>query len=366
MSSLESKRQQMQGLALKLGVWGGMLLFGALVWLLCLGFGDSHRAWRAVLINFIYFTPLAAGMVVWPAVITASRGDNWMNDALRRPALAAMSFAPVCFAAFLLLWAGRAYWAEWLHVEHLHNRAWLNSWFLFTRDLLALLIFWWVAARFAKTARTQPDKGRAGMLAFVYCVVFSLLGFDLVMSLDPHWFSSLFGGYFFITGMYLAVAGWTFAVLLQNPPMDAAHRKDLAKLIVAFSILSTYMMFCQLLPIWYENLPEEVRFVIPRLRTSPWKGLSLALLLSVYLGPLVLLLTNRSKGSITYLRVITGGLLVGMWFERWWLVTPTLGGRMILGLEELSMTAVFASAFVLAWKRHLRQAPAAGEAFRHE
>ncbi len=334
--------------ARRLGAWGNMLLLGLFVWLLCMAFGDAHRAWRAVLINFIYFTPLAVGMVVWPAAIIAARGEHWLTDRLRRTALLSVGFAPVCLAAFFLLWLGRNWWAGWLHDAHLTNGAWLNSWFLFSRDAVALVLLWGMATWFAQDTRPQPDKGRAGWLAFVYCAVFSLLGFDLVMALDPHWVSSLFGGYFFITGMYIAVNGWTFSVLLLDPPVGAPHRKDMGKLVVAFSLLSTYMMFCQLLPIWYESLPEEVRFVIPRLRYAPWNRVSMVLLPTVYLGPLVLLLSNRLKGSIFYLRAVTLLVLVGMWFERWWLVTPTLGGKMVLGLPEISMTAAFLAAYILS------------------
>ena len=366
MWSDNARLQQAHSLARRLGVWGNLLLFGLVVWLLCLVLGDAHRAWRAVLINFIYFTPLAAGMVVWPATITAARGEHWLTERIRRPALLSLAFAPVSLAAFFLLFLGRGYWAGWLHEGHLHNGAWLNSRFLFTRDTAALLLFWWMAARFARDTRPHPDKGRAGWLAFVYCAVFSLLGFDLVMALDPHWVSSLFGGYFFITGMYIAANGWTFSVLLLDPPVGAPHRKDMGKLVVAFSLLSTYMMFCQLIPIWYESLPEEITFVIPRLRNAPWRWLSLALLSTVYLGPLVLLLSNRLKGSIFYLRAITLLVLVGMWFERFWLVTPTLGGRLAVGLPEIGMTAAFLSAFMLSRIWGERLIPDTGEEKVHD
>jgi hypothetical protein len=270
-----------------------------------------------------------------------------------------MAFAPACFVAFFLLWLGRFHWAVWANQPGLHNAVWLNPGFLFTRDALALVLFWWTAARFVRS-RNPLSGGSAGMLAFVYCVVFSLLGFDLVMALDPHWYSSLFGAYFFITGLYTAIAAWTFNVLLEKPAVDAAHRKDLAKLIVAFSLLSTYMMFCQLIPIWYENLPEEVRFVIPRLRISPWRWVSLGLLATVYLGPLILLLPNRAKGSICYLRAIVLLLLAGMWMERWWLVTPTLGGKFAIGLPEAGATAAFLAAFIMSIRRlgRMTQEPA--------
>lgn len=357
----DRRLQPAYALARRSGAWGAVLSAGLLVWLLCLVLGDAHRAWRAVLVNFIYFTPMAAGMVVWPAAITAARGRNFLNDAVLRPALLSLGFAPACFGALLLLFLGRGYWAAWVHEAHLHNGAWLNSWFLFSRDALALLLFWWVAARFARHARPQEENARAAWLAFVYCLVFSLLGFDLVMALDPHWYSALFGGYFFITGMYIALAAWTFSVLRLSPPADVSRRKDLGRLLVAFSLLSTYMMFCQLLPIWYENLPEETRFVIPRLKTDPWRWVSLGLLGTVYLGPLVLLLSNRLKGSVFYLRAIVALVLAGMWFERFWLVTPTLGGRLTVGPAEISMTAAYLAAFVLSRKWGARLLPPVDE-----
>jgi len=331
-----------------LGVWGNLLLWGLVIWVLCAVLGDANRAWRAVLVNFIYFTSLSAGMVVAPAMVLAARGEHWLNDRIRRPALLSLGFAPVCFLAFFVLWLGRKWWAGWLHEDNLPNAAWLNSWFLFPRNAVALALLWGLAAWHAMGIGGRPRKGLAAWLCLVYACVLSLLAFDFVMALDPHWYSTLFGGYFFITAMYMGVNGWTFSVLRLDPPVGAPFRKDLGKLIVAFSLLSTYMMFCQLIPIWYESLPQEVRFVIPRLRLAPWKYVSLLFIPTVYLGPLVLLLSNRLKGSFAYMRFMTLLLLVGMWFERWWEVTPALGGKMAIGLPEISMTAAFLALFVFS------------------
>ena len=84
------------------------------------------------------------------------------------------------------------------------------------------------------------------------------------MALDPHWYSLLFGGYFFISGMYIAVAAWVAPSATVDDRSTPDHLHDLGKLVVAFSLLTTYMMYSQLLPIWYENLPEEIRFLVPR------------------------------------------------------------------------------------------------------
>ena len=192
---------------------------------------------------------------------------------------------------------------------------------------IALLVLWALALWFVLWTGHRGRKVLAAWLAFTFCIVWSLLAFDLVMALDPPWVSSLFGAYFFVTSLYIAMAAWTLLVLLLHPTADRGTRQeDLGKLIVAFSLASTYMMFSQLLPIWYENLGHEVRFVIPRLRLAPWRWVSLGLLTTVYLGPLVLLLTRWSKKTSWYLGAISLIVLVGMWVERWWLVTPDSRG----------------------------------------
>ncbi|MBE3070608.1 MAG: hypothetical protein IMZ66_10285, partial [Planctomycetes bacterium] len=309
---------------------------------------DPPRAWRALLINFIYFTPLAAGMVTWPAVLTLARG-TWFAP-VERPALAAVAFAPVSLAALAALWFGRTHWAAWMHETDLHNAAWLNETFLFARDAAALVVLWAVAVWFVRGRRRGRPKAPAAWLVLAYAVVFTLLAFDLVMALDPHWFSALFGGYFFISGMYTAVAAWTLSALLSRPAPERGRRHDLGRLLVAFSLLTMYMMFSQLIVIWYGNLPDEVRFVIPRLNLLPWRWVSAALLGVIYLGPLVFLLPARAKQSPAYLGAAASVVLVGMWVERWWLVTPTLGGDPVIGPVEISITAAFVAALVLAMR----------------
>jgi hypothetical protein len=171
----------------------------------------------------------------------------------------------------------------------------------------------------------------------------------MVMALDPHWFSTLFGGYFFVSGMYAALAAWTFFSIYSGSA-DAENRHDFARLLVASSLLTAYLMFSQLLPIWYENLPNEARFVLPRLTITNWPYVSVVLLVTIYLGPLVLLLTRWSKRSPVFLACVCLLLLAGLWVERWWLVAPTLGGRLIFGLAETGITAAFIASFMISMK----------------
>jgi hypothetical protein len=330
------------------GGWVIALVIGLAALLIAVFMGDPVRVWRALLVNFIFFTPLACGLVVWPAIVTVSNGC-WHNG-LERTALAGIAFAPVSLAVFILLIVGHSHWAGWDIAGHLSQGIWLNDAFVFGRDGGALILFWFMAGLFVKQSlNDRQSRARAGWLVFAYCIVFSLIGFDMVMALDPLWFSTLFGGYFFITGLYSAVSAWTVSVIVQKPETPKTQLHDLGKLIVAFSLLTTYMLFSQLLPIWYENLPQEARFLVPRLNYTSWPGISAALLATIYLGPLVLLLTRRAKRSRIFLGSVALLVLAGMWMERWWLVTPALGGKPAFGITELSVTLAFLAALVFSF-----------------
>jgi hypothetical protein len=323
----------------------GVIVFilGVIGWFYYVRYGDQERAWRALLINFIFFTPLASGMVVWPALVLISQG-KWSRP-LNRTAYSGLFFAPISVITIIILWIGQSHWLPFSSNANLPQGFWLNSNFIFIRDIAAILILWILCGIFVKLAPKGAPPKLAGWLCFTYGAVFTLIAFDMVMALDPHWFSTLFGAYFFVTGMYAALIGWTIISIFRGLT-TAELRHDLGNLILAVSLLTSYLMFSQLLPIWYENLPQEVRFIIPRLTVSEWRYISAGLLFTIYLGPLILLLTRWSKRSKIFLGFVSLLLLVCLWIERWWLVTPTLGGKLVFGFIEISITVAFLAAFL--------------------
>lgn len=319
-------------------------------------FVDTSAAWRGLLMAFLFFTTTAAGLVVWPAVVIAAHG-RW-SPHVERPALGAIFFAPGSLLLFAALWIGRSHWATWIGRTGPQQSWWLAENFVFARNAAGLVIFWLLAWAFVR----RRTKGRpvvlAPILIVTYCLIFTFVGFDLVMALDPKWFSSLFGGYFFISGMYMAAAAWCLLAILGGCDTSGGRLRDLGNLVLAFSILTTYMMYSQLLPIWYENLPQEVRYVIPRLMQGPGKWISAVLLGGVYLGPLAMLLWRRSRLSRVYLGAVAGLVLCLMWLERWWEVAPTLtGGHLQIGLAEVSITLAMASAFVASVNMGMKKLP---------
>lgn len=318
-------------------LWLVLAVAGCAVWLYLLNGADEARVWRALLVNFLFFTPLSAGLVAWPAIIATCQG-KWHHP-VERLASSAIAFALPSLASLIILWWGSGRWSPWNGVNH-HQGAWLHPHFLFGRDQAALLIFWGLALYHLRLKRRGEGARCGAVLVLVYCLAFSLIGFDLVMALDPLWHSNLAGGYFFISGLYGAMTCWAL-LSARHPEAGPDQLHDLGKLTVAFSLMTTYLMYAHLLPFWYENLPREIRFLVPRMHTQQWRPLSFFLLGLVYFGPLVLLLPIRTKRSRASLGTVAFLVLCGLWLERWWLVAPTFDPTARLGLAELSLAAGF-------------------------
>ena len=322
--------------------WLVLGFIGLVCWISLTSTGDSARGWRALLVAFLFFSPLAAGLICWSAVLLWSDAKwvwPWIGCAE-----GALGFALPSVFTLAALWWTHAQWAPW-GGQTFSQGFWLNPHFLFGRDLASLIVFWILAHAFVARLRLGGGRRLAVWVILAFGWVFSLIGFDLAAALDPRWYSSLFGGYFFISALYGAVTLWTFMILLRGRP-PARVMRDFGGLIVAFSLLTTAMLYSQLLPIWYANLRQEVRFLIARWNFPPWNVVSVLLLCTIYLGPLVFLLTARAKTTRWYLGTVSAVLLFFLWIERLWLVVPVFEPRrLLIGPVEVAIAAAFSGIF---------------------
>jgi hypothetical protein len=313
-----------------------------IIWIVILKSGDHSRAWYGFLINYLFFNSLAAGLTVWPAIIIASNG-NWMGGT-EKICMTGIAFAAPSIIALIALWIGSKSWAPW-YPEFDGKEWWLNNNFLFIRNLAGQIIFWVIAYVFFKNRYKTKRKLYAGWLIFTYSIVFSLLGFDFVMSIEPRWHSMMMGGYFFISALYIASAAWAlFSIIFNYRDKDILH--DIGKILFSFCLLTTYTMYSQLMPIWYENLPDETINLTQRLNLE-WEPVSYILLILIYLGPVLFLLTRRSKRNYKLLGIISAIILIGMWIERWQLVSAVFyKNTVLIGLPEI-IPAIAFSAFLI-------------------
>lgn len=310
------------------------------LWRMMFSGENDERLWHSFLINFLFFTSLAGGLAVWPAIVVSTYG-HWMKSA-ERFCRVGLAFSFPSVIALVILWIGSESWVPWLHTKT--DMLWLNNTFLFTRNLAALIVFWILAFLFVANRHSEKERVYARWFVLAYAFSFSLLGFDFVMALQPKWYSMMTGGYFFISAVYIAIAGWALMAALANERKDILH--DLGKLTIAFCMFTSYLMFSHLFPIWYENNPHEVLFLVPRMNFD-WKWISYLLLLMVYLGPIALLLPARMKRNRIALASVSLMIVAGMWIERWWLVSAVFSQKQIIfGWEEIVPLIAFLFLFL--------------------
>lgn len=351
---------------------------------------SALRAWQIFLVNFLFWSGIAQAGVAFSAILHVTNA-RWGRP-LQRMAEATASFLPVSFLLFLALYFGREQLFPWISHPVPEKAAWLNLPFLFARDGIGLLMLYGLSLLFLYYS-LRPDvgliRGRQGgnpgalhraltagwrgleqerrrsrralavlspILLILYAVVFSLIGFDLVMSLDPHWHSALFGGYFFVGNLYLGLATLALVAVLARRYLrleayvTPSHFHDVGKLVFAFCLLWTYLFWAHYLPIWYGNLPEETEFVLARVRGlwSPWAWSVLALCFAI---PFVVLLSRQVKRRPGTLFAISAVVVAGMWLERYVLVVPSLWTEdwVPLGGLEVLITLGFLAGAVLCY-----------------
>jgi hypothetical protein len=195
----------------------------------------------------------------------------------------------------------------------------------------------------------QKQSILSPILAILFALGFSLIGFDLVMSLSPHWYSTLFGMYFFTGAFYSSLAFLFLLTILSLKILDLGNFvgerqfHDLGKLLLGFCLVTGDFFFSQFLVIWYGNLPEETRFVITRVNSAPWKPLGWTVLILCFAFPFAILLSRKAKMKRGVMLVVCSIILIGMWLERFLLVAPSLwkGKDLPLGFPEFLITLGF-------------------------
>jgi hypothetical protein len=350
----------------------------------------APRAWQAYLTNFVYWTGLSFGAVLFVAVLNMTNAV-WGRP-LKRLAEALGTFLPASFILFWVLYFGKDEIFPWIRDPLPEKQSWLNPEFLFARDGLGLLLLtgfslaliYYSVKGDKQTGRLStgpPEDGSlrearedicwraqrvlSPVIGILYAFVLSLLAFDLIMSLDPHWYSTLFGAYYFMGSFYLALAALYFLSFLSRNAFELReiihphHLHDLGKLVFAFCIFTGYLFYVQFLVIWYGNLPEETRYVILRVKLTPWEPLAWVVLATTFAVPFLMLLRRKIKMAPLPMMIVSGIILAGMWVERFLLVAPSIweGEGIPLGFLEILITGGFAGIMGLGMILFLERVP---------
>jgi hypothetical protein len=208
---------------------------------------------------------------------------------------------------------------------------------------------------------------KARRLSAVFLIIFavssSVSAWDWVMSIEPHWFSTMMGWYVFaswwVTGLAvitLIVANLKEAGYLKV--VNSNHLHDLGKFVFAFSIFWTYIWFSQFMLIYYANIPEETVYFIARMKTAPYSWIFFLNLILNFFLPFLLFMTRDAKRHLSTLKLVCPIVIVGHWFDFYNMITPgvmkTEGG---FGLLEIGLALVFAAAFIFVTLNALTKFP---------
>ncbi len=325
------------------------------------GLLSSHpeRAWQAYLINFLLWSAIAQGAVLFSAVMHMTKA-RWSGP-MAGLSESFAAFFPISYILFLILFLGRAHIFPWLH-EDLHGKeVWLNIPFLFTRDCIGLLILYILGFGYLFNAlqlKLDPNQPRSklrqsivdawkrnhsdpekikwrmtvwgGLYILAFAVVLCLIGFDLVMSMDPHWISTLFGAYHFVKSFFIGLGALIILASIirirqgEASGIKSNHLHDVGKLFFGFCLLWADFFYVQLMVIYYGNIPEETHYVIVRTMLAPWNKLAWIVFIVCFVGPFFILLNQRIKTRPVLMTLICSVVIVGIWLEHLLLLGPAL------------------------------------------
>lgn len=346
--------------------WRGIFIvfivlgFSAFIYQAFLVEGTERIGWIAFLHNLYFFTGLSAAGVVIAAIIQVARA--FWGRPIKRYAEAMGAFLPVSIVMLIVLYFGAEHLYEWIETPPVHGsnkEFWLQKNFVFARVIGGLILLTLVARRFSNISlRTdlglaheknpdlwskpagwegfEKEVSKGQMLqskwgvAYCFCFAFliSLVAYDLIMSLDYKWFSTMFGGWQFASFILI---GWGSLVLINHimgKKFDITHYSnrplyhDLGKLTFGFTVVWGYLFFAQYQVIWYGNLPHETGYLLTRFYDPVWRPITLTVFALAFLIPFCVGLSKKIKMSPKTFAPVVIISFAGIWLERFILIAP--------------------------------------------
>lgn len=340
----------------------------------------QNRPWAALYVAIFFFFMISLGVLAFYAIQRAAQA-GWSPLLFRVMEGITAWLVPggiVLFVFLVLSVLHMNHLFVWMDAETVaHDKllqgkaGYLNPTFFLVRA--AIFLGGWIAyrevSRRLSLAQDAADdnsnfkknfRWSAGFLVF-YLVTESMMSWDWIMSLDPHWFSTLFGWYVFAS---MFVSGITVIAMVTIylksrgylPDVNNSHIHDLAKFMFGISIFWTYLWFAQFMLIWYANIPEEVTYFVTRIeqyRLPFWGMLAMN-----FIFPLLVLMNSDYK-RLNWFVIMTGiVVLLGHYLDVFNMVMPaTVGDQWYIGIPEIGAVLFFAGAFIFWVFRALTKAP---------
>ena len=353
-----------------------MVLIAAGLLALIFGFiTDSSRTWASILLNNFYFLSIALGALFFISIQYVTE-SGWSTMFKRIPE-AMTSYVPVAFVVMLIMFAGVREIYEWAvpgitETDYLiaHKAPYLNIPFFYIRVLLLFGAWSFLLYVIRKYSLREDTEGGLAMFIklkhfsrvfiFVYALTFSVAAFDWIMSIDSHWFSTLFGLKAIISSFYYAIAFMVLMILWLNnsgyfAPLNKYHLNDFSRYLFRLSIVWGYLWFMQYFIIWFANIPETTFYYAYRV-TEPWSFLFYTELIVNWTIPFLVLMSDEIGRKRVVLASISILLLFGFYISLFLHIMPGSIGFINIGFIEIGSFAGFAGLFMLLFMYALTRA----------
>jgi hypothetical protein len=341
-------------------LWTGV---GALLVCVLWGLFDSEQFFQSWLVAWMYWLGVSLGSMGL-VLLNHLTGGRW-GTILRRSFEAASRTVPLMAVLFVPVLLGMGSLYEWTHADIVahdpilqHKAAYLNTTFFIIRAFVYFAAWIGISTALTRLSARQDLGGHNDELArsfhmlarigiVVYVLTMTFASIDWVMSLEPHWFSHIYG-VIFTGGQFLTALAFMIAVVVTFADSEPFSRviiadrfHDMGKLMLAFIMLWAYFHLSQFLIIWAANLPEEVPWYIARI-SGGWQLVALLLVAGHFVMPFIVLLSRSVKRNHHQLAVVATAMLVMRYVDLYWFIGPAFspGALAFHPLNILTMIAI--------------------------
>jgi len=306
-------------------------------------FTDAHRFAFSYLTGFSWMLTIGLGALIFIVIMQLTR-TGW-SIAARRQAEWITGVIPYAILLFIpiIVFSQKFHIWEWMapemaNDELLHKKSWwLTPNFFWARAAGYFLVWLFLSRYFSAKSRRQDQTGDSRLThdmqkmaapgVLLMALTLSAAAFDWIMSLMPHWYSTIFGLYIFSGSIVAALALIILGTInfqsqgLYGRVSTVEHRHDLGKLMFGFTVFWTYIAFSQYFLIWYANIPEETVFFRAR-GEGTWMLVSKLLVLGHFVFPFVVLLPRTTKRHMQILGAMAAWMLFMHFVDLYWIIMP--------------------------------------------
>jgi len=327
-----------------------------------------ERAWASYLTSLVFVSGLSLGGFFFVAINHIAKA-GW-SASIRRLSEGFTAFLPIMLIASLVLLAGVKQLYPWANPEVVEGNylikaktAYLNVGFMTIRLFVfgALMVFF--ARKIVGNSLAQDKSGDVQLThdnvkwsviwTPLFALSFSLFTVDLLMSLLPTWYSTIFGIYVFAGSFQAAIALLLLVMIyMKNQGFITGyygddHMHDVAKYLKGFSIFWAYIAFSQFMLIWYANIPEETEFFLMRAHGG-WMALSIGILIFKFVVPFLALLPRGLKRNEGHVAAVATLVIITQYLDIYWLVYPNFNDHQLtFGFYEIGILLGFIGIFTL-------------------